>query len=129
RLAEASAGPPSTSLVVGIAARPATLTANRQVIVPAAQAPFSMGAGWGDGFNGETWPGGTTFSGDLPVPDGGPCVINCSNVPARNFYSFHPGGVNVAMADGSVRFLAENIPTRAFAFMITSQRGETIPNF
>jgi prepilin-type N-terminal cleavage/methylation domain-containing protein/prepilin-type processing-associated H-X9-DG protein len=119
-------GTSSTILIAEIAGRPEVLNRKRQVIVPANAAPFSMGAGWGDPFNGETWPGGTSATGDLPVPDGGPCVINCSNVSARNFYSFHPGGVNVALADGSVRFLAETIPTRTFAFMITSQRGEVV---
>ena len=87
-----------------------------------------MGAGWGDAFNGETWPGGTTASGDLPIPDGGPCLINCSNVSARGFYSFHTGGANFIMGDGSVRFLSANTSTRALAFMITSQRGEVIPS-
>ena len=37
--------------------------------------------------------------------------------------SHHPGGVNVAFADGSVRFMGENTPYRVFAVLMTS-RGE-----
>jgi prepilin-type N-terminal cleavage/methylation domain-containing protein/prepilin-type processing-associated H-X9-DG protein len=119
-------GTSNTILIAEIAGRPDIYNAHRQIIVSGSSAPFSMGAGWGDPLNGETWPGGTTYSGDLPVPDGGPCIINCSNVPARSFYSFHPAGVNVAFGDGSVRFLSESTPTRMVAFMITSQRGEVV---
>src|SRR5262249_54251392 len=89
KVTDVTDGSSNTILVTEIAGRPDIYNAKRQIIVPAASAPYSMGAGWGDGFNGETWPGGTTATGDLPVPDGGPCIINCSNVPARGFYSFH----------------------------------------
>ena len=51
----------------------------------------------------------------VPVPTdntgvtlrGGPCLINCTNYAAVNMYSFHTGGVNIGVADGSVRFLRE----------------------
>src|SRR5205085_2824859 len=33
---------------------------------------------------------------------GGTCVINCTN--DSEFYSFHSGGINAGLADGSVRF-------------------------
>jgi prepilin-type N-terminal cleavage/methylation domain-containing protein/prepilin-type processing-associated H-X9-DG protein len=52
----------------------------------------------------------------LPIPTdnsgailrGGPCLINCTNYAGVNMYSFHTGGVNVALGDGSVRFLRES---------------------
>jgi len=52
----------------------------------------------------------------LPIPTdnsgailrGGPCLINCTNYAGANMYSFHTGGVNIGMADGSVRFLKES---------------------
>jgi prepilin-type N-terminal cleavage/methylation domain-containing protein/prepilin-type processing-associated H-X9-DG protein len=52
----------------------------------------------------------------LPIPTdnsgatlrGGPCLINCTNYAGVNMYSFHSGGVNVALTDGSVRFLRES---------------------
>ena len=43
-------------------------------------------------------------------------------------YSFHTGGVNILVGDGSVRFLSESTSTRVVAFMITSQRGEIVPS-
>jgi prepilin-type N-terminal cleavage/methylation domain-containing protein/prepilin-type processing-associated H-X9-DG protein len=55
----------------------------------------------------------------------GPCVINCQNVYTA--YSFHPGGVNVLMVDGSVRFLRESIRGPVFAALISRAGGETIP--
>jgi prepilin-type N-terminal cleavage/methylation domain-containing protein/prepilin-type processing-associated H-X9-DG protein len=119
----------NTFLVAELAGRPDLYNAKRQVVAQG----VNPGAGWGDGFNGEHWPGGTTADGNIVnasgTLDGGPCIINCTNQQSRNFFSFHTGGCNFAMGDGSVRWVAENTPTRVVAFMITSQRGEVIPNF
>ena len=41
----------------------------------------------------------------------GPCVINCSN--DSEIYSFHPSSAGVAMCDGSVQFLNENMTAHA----------------
>ncbi len=53
-----------------------------------------------------------------------PCAINCSN--NREIYSFHPGGANVAFADGSVRFLKESIPIRVLAALVTRAGEEVV---
>ena len=53
-------------------------------------------------------------------------MINCTNLTGRSFYSFHTGGLNAVMGDGSVRFLRDSTPTRMIAFMITAQRGEVV---
>lgn len=127
-IADVRDGTSNTFMVSELAGRPDLYNAARQVIAPG----VNPGAGWGDGFNGEHWPGGTTADGNLVsgnVPDGGPCIINCSNLESRNFYSFHTGGCNFVMADGSVRFFSQSTSTRVIAFMITSQRGEVVPNF
>jgi prepilin-type processing-associated H-X9-DG protein len=121
-------GTSNTFLVGELAGRPDLYNAKRQVIAKG----VNPGAGWGDGFNGEHWPGGTTFDGNIvgsDVPDGGPCIINCSNEESRNMYSFHTNGCNFVLGDGSVRFFSDSTSTRVIAFMITSQRGEVVPGF
>lgn len=49
-------------------------------------------------------------------------VINCSNNSQP--YSFHRAGVNVVLADGSVRFLDEQIAPDAFVSLVTLAAGD-----
>lgn len=58
------------------------------------------------------------------VVNNGPCGINCSNV--YSLYGFHPGGVNVTMADGSTRFLRETITIDVLAALLTRAGGEIL---
>jgi prepilin-type N-terminal cleavage/methylation domain-containing protein/prepilin-type processing-associated H-X9-DG protein len=60
---------------------------------------------------------GTTFPGN--------CAINCSN--DFGLYSFHSGGANVLMADGSARFLPASTPILTVAYMLTRNGGEVVP--
>jgi prepilin-type N-terminal cleavage/methylation domain-containing protein/prepilin-type processing-associated H-X9-DG protein len=77
-------------------------------------------------------------SGD-GVSDVGSCAINCTNgheiggtfphpyynsVGTSEPYSFHPGGANFCMGDGSVRWLNDNIDIREFARLVTRNGGE-----
>ncbi len=55
----------------------------------------------------------------------GPCAVNCTN--ASQIYSFHSGGANVLMGDGSVHFLSDTININTVVSLITRQGGETIP--
>jgi len=59
---------------------------------------------------------GTAFYGE--------CAVNCTN--DREVYSFHPGGANVVLADGSVRFLRADIGIRVFAQLVTRAGGEVV---
>jgi prepilin-type processing-associated H-X9-DG protein len=76
------------------------------------------GAAWADPANdvpihGFTWDG-------LHAP--GPCPVNCTN--NNEAFGFHPGGVNVLFADGSVRFVRDGIDIRAFVKLVTASGGE-----
>ena len=45
----------------------------------------------------------------------------------RQFGGLHRGGVMVAMADGSVRFLSESIDPKVFEALSTVAGGESLP--
>jgi prepilin-type processing-associated H-X9-DG protein len=78
--------------------------------------------------------------GGIPVP--GPCPINCTNgdnaaglafpLPyygsegTSEVYAFHPGGANILLGDGSVRFLKETLGIRTFAALVTRAGGEVL---
>jgi prepilin-type processing-associated H-X9-DG protein len=65
------------------------------------------------------------FSYDGVTPYGGNCVINCNNY-GSNFYSFHPGGANVAMGDGSVRFLKATTATDTVYKLVCRNDGNIV---
>jgi prepilin-type N-terminal cleavage/methylation domain-containing protein/prepilin-type processing-associated H-X9-DG protein len=112
-------GTSNTILVGELAARPAVYRQRRQV----ATTVIASGAGWGDPLNGECW-----FAGSLADGTGsnGPCVVNCTNERGRGLYGFHTGGANVALCDGSVRFLSESMRNCTFAFMVTKAKGDIV---
>ena len=61
-------------------------------------------------------------TGSNSIP--GTMKINNSNEWGHLFYSFHDGGANSLLADGSVRFLAENINLKTLANASTRAGGE-----
>jgi prepilin-type N-terminal cleavage/methylation domain-containing protein/prepilin-type processing-associated H-X9-DG protein len=46
--------------------------------------------------------------------------------PTGEVYSFHTGGANVALADGSIRLVDENVSIRVFAALVTRDGGEGV---
>jgi prepilin-type N-terminal cleavage/methylation domain-containing protein/prepilin-type processing-associated H-X9-DG protein len=54
----------------------------------------------------------------------GPCIINCTN--NNETFSFHPEGVNILLADGSVRFIRETISARIYAFLVSRAGNEPL---
>jgi prepilin-type N-terminal cleavage/methylation domain-containing protein/prepilin-type processing-associated H-X9-DG protein len=64
---------------------------------------------------------GTSADGFAVV---GECAINCNN--SFEVYAFHTGGANVALADGSVRFLREGMSIRTLAALATRGAGEVV---
>ena len=110
-------------------------TSNTLLVVEKAGSPgrFVKGKAMGTPGGAYNWYG--PWAGDLGIahnlytvnPDGsfstpGPCVMNCVN--EFQAYSFHPGGVNVGLADGSVRFLRESVSVPALAALATRAGGE-----
>ena len=87
--------------------------------------PFPTGGVWAShnkGFviNGAAANGNTTASA-------GTCGINCSN--DNELYSFHTGGVNTLMGDGSVRFLGASIAMQTLVALASRDGGEVIGEF
>jgi prepilin-type N-terminal cleavage/methylation domain-containing protein/prepilin-type processing-associated H-X9-DG protein len=54
----------------------------------------------------------------------GEICVNAYNL--KQPYSFHPGGANVSMVDGSVHFFHENINRVAFYALLTREGGEIV---
>jgi prepilin-type processing-associated H-X9-DG protein len=69
-----------------------------------------------------TW----TYDGMIRGGRGAPCVINCTNDVGYGIYAFHPGGVNIGLCDGSVRYLAEATSKATVRALVSRQGGETI---
>ncbi len=54
----------------------------------------------------------------------GTCLVNCTT--DNELYSFHPGGVNLLFADGSVHFIKESIDKRIIVYLICRADGSII---
>jgi len=78
------------------------------------------GTGWADPDCGFSINGATADGLDKY----GPAMVNAINI--SEVFSFHPGGANMAMADGSVRFVSETIRTGTFVQLATRSGGEVV---
>ena len=64
---------------------------------------------------------------DNPVTNRTICVMNCNNDSEP--YSFHTGGMNIALADGSVRFIRDNIDRATWAALLTARAGDVAGDY
>jgi prepilin-type N-terminal cleavage/methylation domain-containing protein/prepilin-type processing-associated H-X9-DG protein len=117
-------GTSNTILLGEIAGKPDKYAQGRFVSAGTEQA-----SGWGDPLAGENWLSGSDQTGAVSP---GTCAIGCTNSQpwlstGRGLYSFHTGGANVAMADGSVRFLSNSTSAVIVIYMVTRAKGEVIP--
>ncbi|MEK6259840.1 MAG: DUF1559 domain-containing protein [Planctomycetota bacterium] len=84
------------------------------------------GGAWACSLAFEHWIAGSLYDGS---GSGGPCPINCTNLRSVGHHSFHTGGCHFLMADGTVRFISENIHAYTFAGLITRRKGEVVGEF
>jgi prepilin-type processing-associated H-X9-DG protein len=54
----------------------------------------------------------------------GTSAINCHN--SNEIFSFHPGGANFLIGDGSVRFVSQDISPQSFIALFTRMGGEVV---
>jgi prepilin-type N-terminal cleavage/methylation domain-containing protein/prepilin-type processing-associated H-X9-DG protein len=93
--------------------------------------PSNEGFGWSDPDSGSgSLDGCNPTTGVVNTNSnfaGGTCLMNCNNDSEP--YSFHSGGVNVCLADGSVRFIRQSITAATWAGLYTRQGGEVPGDF
>lgn len=61
------------------------------------------------------------------VRPGGQCAVNCNN--HYNYYSFHVGGAQVVLGDGTVRFISQNVALNTMKQLILIDDGTVIGEF
>jgi prepilin-type processing-associated H-X9-DG protein len=111
-------GTSNTLLVVEDGARP-LFYSNKGFL---SNGPVSQGGGaWADPY-GYLVMNGSKSDGSGLIP--GPCAINCTS--DNEMFSFHPGGINVVMGDGSVRFLKASLTLDQAAALISKAGGEVV---
>jgi prepilin-type N-terminal cleavage/methylation domain-containing protein/prepilin-type processing-associated H-X9-DG protein len=137
RLTDVSDGTSNTLLLVESAGRPLVWQAGRRLAGYSATTRVN-GGGWPRPTSDYQLIGSSADGTAFP----GPCVINCTTgpncgpgmyphpvfgtQPDTQVYAFHPGGANVAMADGSVRFVQQSVSFSTFAALVTRAGGEVV---
>jgi prepilin-type N-terminal cleavage/methylation domain-containing protein/prepilin-type processing-associated H-X9-DG protein len=94
---------------------------------------WAMGPAWTDwqwsvgldlrGRAANTWKNGVAPNADAS----GTCAINCSNYD--NYYSFHTGGAQILLVDGSVRFISQNLDLETLARLFHVNDGQVVGEF
>ncbi len=118
RFSDLTDGTSNTMMLAEMSGRPWVFLANGQPNPAVPEQTYGFGA-WAH--NNAHNAGCYSFDGKTA---GGPCPLNCSNF--RAVYSYHPGGAQVALADGSVRLLSRTITGATFYALVTRTGGEII---
>ncbi len=126
RISQITDGTSKTVMIMENAARPNWYVLGRDM---GTVLPRPEGYGWIDPDGGAGSMDGTdAITGAINggTDPTGTCIMTCNNDSEP--YSFHPGGMNVSMCDGSVRFLTERISHFTFAALLTPRGGEVLGN-
>jgi len=134
----------SNTMIVGEVAGRNTLYRKGKAVAPAtatdeaAYQSIISGGAWVDPFGGNWEVTGRPYDGGTGATWNGPCFMNCSNAKtnphralqdAAGLYSWHSGGAQVVLGDGSVRFLSENMSGITFATLVARADGKVIGEF
>ena len=93
------------------------------------ESPFQKGTVAGDGGRGMRWEVGTSPM-LLPINGiDGPGGSNCPGCRWENMSSFHPGGIHVGLADGSTKYINEQIDTTTFLRLGSMMDGQVLGEF
>lgn len=114
RIADVTDGTSSTFLLHEDAGRPNLYRVQKKV------AGTVSGGGWADRDN-EFITHGYNAAGTATP---GPCFMNCTN--NNEDTSFHTGGANLCMTDGSVRFVRSSIDMRTWCRLVSRNGGEVV---
>ena len=125
RLLEVTDGLSNTIMIAEASARPQDWRLGKLVYPFAGNTSPYMNGAWAHSGNDIAIDGstsaGSTLSSATNVPTA--CRVNCAN--QGEVYSFHSGGANVCMGDGSVRFLAEAVSLKALLTMAARGDGNS----
>ena len=130
---------PTAGIFASLSSRPAVITTDSVEWSGGTTGGRRMYA-WADpdaSTNGLSGPSNSTASRVLSInqnrtPQGGPstCTWRTNNCgPNDEPFSWHIGGCQAVLADGSVRFLSENIDWRILKWLAASQDGNVIGEF
>ena len=124
----------SNTLIMGESTRPdsSEWSMGQKIGILSDEDVGRMGDAWQDWQNigGGAWrgivPGGNN-AGNSNADVSGNCTINCDNF--WNFYSFHTGGAHFVMADGTVRFVSQNMAAITMNRLFSYGDGAVVGEF
>jgi prepilin-type N-terminal cleavage/methylation domain-containing protein/prepilin-type processing-associated H-X9-DG protein len=121
----------NTILLGEVAGKPNWYVRGQERTIPAPYRPAMEGGGWGDLMIGDNWLVGTDDNCTTQNPPGLATVIGICNrrfngESLSGLYSFHAGGVNTLMGDGSVRFVFNSADPLVILQLITKAGGEVV---
>lgn len=133
KLAEVTDGLSNTILVIECAGRP-NLYQNGRIVpdgttpktwsgAASVNRPFPTGGVWASHNKGFVIDGAQPNGNTAIRP--GTCSMNCSN--DNEVYSFHTGGSQALMADGSVQFITSSLPIDQLVALVSRNGGEVVP--